>query len=278
MLSGCLLEENVEPENLLCITFTKAGAAEMAERINQRLASWVQLEDTALFRDMEAIGAKSGPEYRQRASELFAKVLDAPGGGLQILTIHSFCQSLLGSFPEEAGLVPGFKPIEGAEQQTLLREALAAMVIAAEEAKDQDLIRSLQKLSLAMGEEAAEKFLAKCAAVPDVMDGIPEGAGATVWARRLAGVDFRCSRWTSWIACTLSDDAIDRSVDGIGRTSLNKDWGTATGLKRAATISEWLESDVPQRGATIREASFLLVEQVERRTADADTRASSSSR
>ncbi|HNW17308.1 MAG TPA: UvrD-helicase domain-containing protein, partial [Sphingorhabdus lacus] len=127
-----LLEEGVEPENLLCITFTKAGAAEMAERINQRLASWVQMEDTALFRDMEAIGARSGPEYRQRASELFAKVLDAPGGGLQILTIHSFCQSLLGSFPEEAGLVPGFKPIEGAEQQALLREALASMVIAAE--------------------------------------------------------------------------------------------------------------------------------------------------
>lgn len=249
-----LLEEKVEPENLLCITFTKAGAAEMAERINQRLASWVQLEDTALFRDMEAIGAKSGPEYRQRASELFAKVLDAPGGGLQIVTIHSFCQSLLGSFPEEAGLVPGFKPIEGAEQQELLREALAGMVIAAEEVHDQDLIRSLQKLSLAMGEEAAEKFLAKCAAVPDVMEAIPDGPGAIVWARRVAGVEFD-EPLDEWMASVLSDDAIDRSaLESVA--ALNKNWGTTTGLKRAATILEWLESDVTQRASNLEKLHF----------------------
>ena len=108
-----LLENDVEPENLLCITFTKAGASEMADRINQLLASWVQLDDKILFHDLEAIGAEAGPEARKKARQLFAKVLDAPGGGLQILTIHSFCQSLLGSFPEEAVLVPGFKPVEG---------------------------------------------------------------------------------------------------------------------------------------------------------------------
>jgi ATP-dependent helicase/nuclease subunit A len=110
-----LLENDVEPENLLCITFTKAGASEMADRINQLLASWVQLDDKILFHDLEAIGAEAGPEARKKARQMFAKVLDAPGGGLQILTIHSFCQSLLGSFPEEAGLVPGFKPVEGRE-------------------------------------------------------------------------------------------------------------------------------------------------------------------
>ena len=108
-----LLEKGVEPENLLCITFTKAGAAEMAERINQRLAAWVQMPDKLLFQDLEAIGAASGPEARTRARRLFAKVLDSPGGGLQIMTIHGFCQSLLASFPEEAGLIPGFKPVEG---------------------------------------------------------------------------------------------------------------------------------------------------------------------
>ena len=116
-----LLEEGVEPENLLCITFTKAGAAEMAERINQRLASWVQMEDTALFRDMEAIGARSGPEYRQRASELFAKVLDAPGGGLQILTIHSFCQSLLEAFPKR----PVWSPVSSRSKEPSSRRFCA---------------------------------------------------------------------------------------------------------------------------------------------------------
>ncbi len=244
-----LLVDGVEPENLLCITFTKAGAAEMAERINQRLASWVQLDDKLLFADLEAIGAKSIPDYRQRASKLFAKVLDAPHGGLQILTIHSFCQSLLGSFPEEAGLVPGFKPVEGAEQKLLLREALANMVIEAEASGDQELIRSLQAMSLVMGEAAAEKFLAKCASVPDVMASIPEGSGAAVWARHVAGV-VTDQPLGQWLETELSDKAIDRTaIESVA--AMNKEWGTATGLKRAANLSEWLESDIIQRGATL---------------------------
>jgi ATP-dependent helicase/nuclease subunit A len=246
-----LLEENVEPENLLCITFTKAGAAEMAERINQLLASWVQLDDHALFRDLEAVGAKSGPDARQRASELFAKVLDAPGGGLQIMTIHSFCQSLLGSFPEEAGLVPGFKPIEGPEQQELQRQALASMVIAAEERGDGEVIRSLQALSLAMGEEAALKFLYKCAAAPDAMAEIPEGQGATVWARRLAEVTFD-EPVKAMLETVLADEAIDRvSIRSIAE--MNLAWGKGNpdsrGGKRAEVIYDWLAMDAARRVA-----------------------------
>ncbi len=237
-----LLEDGVEPENLLCITFTKAGAAEMAERINRLLASWVQLDDKLLFKDLEAIGAKSGPHARQRASELFAKVLDAPGGGLQILTIHSFCQSLLGSFPEEAGLVPGFKPIEGREQQQLLREALATTVIEAEERGDDTLISDLQSLSLAMGEEAALKFLHKCAAVPDVMAGIPNDLGAIKWARTVSGVSF-----DGPVNLMLETELADERIDRVLLKSIanqNVEWckgkADSRGGKRAAFINDWL--------------------------------------
>jgi ATP-dependent helicase/nuclease subunit A len=244
-----LLEDGVQPENLLCITFTKAGAAEMAERINQLLASWVQLADKQLFSDLEAIGARSGPVARQRASELFAKVLDAPGGGLQIMTIHSFCQSLLGSFPEEAGLVPGFKPIEGPEQQELLRQALASMVIVAEGDRDNELIRSLQTLSLTMGEDAALKFLHKCAAVPDVMAEIPEGQGALAWARRVAEVTFDGSV-EAMLETVLADEAIDRnSLRSIAQQNLA--WGKGNpdsrGGKRAQVIYDWLAMGVGHR-------------------------------
>jgi ATP-dependent helicase/nuclease subunit A len=246
-----LLEEGVEPENLLCITFTKAGAAEMAERINQLLASWVQLDDKLLFRDLEAIGATSGPEARERASKLFAKVLDAPGGGLQIMTIHSFCQSLLGSFPEEAGLVPGFKPVEGPEQQELLRQALSSMVIAAEVAGDNELIGNLQSLSLTMGEESALKFLHKCAAAPDVMAEIPGGQGASVWARRLAEVCFD-GPVAAMLEAALADEKIDRaSIRSIAEQNLA--WGKGNpdsrGGKRAELIYDWLAMDAAQRGA-----------------------------
>lgn len=237
-----LLEDNVEPENLLCITFTKAGAAEMAERINQLLASWVQLPDKALFRDLEAIGARSGPEERQKASELFAKVLDAPGGGLQIMTIHSFCQSLLGSFPEEAGLIPGFRPVEGREQQQILREAMSGMIVEAEKRDNRKMIDDLQSLSLAMGEEAALKFLHKCAAAPDVMLEIPDDKGAVSWARRLAGVSFEGSV-EDFLQAQCADEVIPRaSLQAVMEQNLLWCKGAADsrGGKRAATIASWL--------------------------------------
>jgi ATP-dependent helicase/nuclease subunit A len=244
-----LLEEDVQPENLLCITFTKAGAAEMAERINQLLASWVQMDDTLLFRNLEAIGAKASPDARHKASELFAKVLDAPGGGLQILTIHSFCQSLLGSFPEEAGIVPGFRPVEGREQQELLGEALIHMIVTAEQCNDNRLIKDLQSLSLAMGEQAALKFLHKCASVPDIMASIPDNQGAVIWARRAAGVSFEGSV-NDMLESELADEKIAAaSIRSIAEQNIEwcKGKQDSRGGRRAAFIHEWLAQSPKDR-------------------------------
>src|ERR1700712_3502011 len=126
-----LLPGGTDPGAILCLTFTKAGAAEMAGRINARLAAWVRMKDDALFADLQALGEEGGPAQRARARTLFAKVLDAPGGGLRIQTIHGFCQSLLAAFPVEAGLVPGFRPIEAREEAVMAREALAEMLLSA---------------------------------------------------------------------------------------------------------------------------------------------------
>src|SRR3954471_12628842 len=93
-----------DPGAILCLTFTKAGAAEMAGRINARLAAWVRMKGTDLGADLIALGERPSREMIARARTLFARVLDAPGGGLRIQTIHGFCQSLLAAFPVEAGL------------------------------------------------------------------------------------------------------------------------------------------------------------------------------
>ncbi len=240
-----LLEGDVNPENLLCITFTKAGAAEMSERINNLLASWVQLDNHSIFHDLEAIGAECGIEARQRASRLFTKVLDAPGGGLQIMTIHSLCQSLLGSFPEEADLIPGFKPVEGREQQELYRQALSEMIVAAEELGDDWLITNLQSLSISMGEEAAFKFLMRCASQPDVMADIPDDAGAIIYARRIVDLDFD-GPVSEMLEMACSDSVIDRpSLVAIAQ--MNAAWATKTGLERALKITEWLDLSPPER-------------------------------
>src|SRR3546814_3074153 len=78
----------LSPENILCLTFTKAGAAEMAERIHNRLAAWVKMDGPALAMDLMALGEDHGPETQERARTLFASVLDASGGGLRIQTLH----------------------------------------------------------------------------------------------------------------------------------------------------------------------------------------------
>lgn len=245
-----LLLDGVAPEGLLCITFTKAGAAEMAERISERLASWVQMDGPILASELMAIGAAHDPNMQDKARQLFARVLDAPGGGLQIMTIHSFCQSLLGSFPEEAGLVPGFKLVEGAEQSQLLREAMGEMMLAAEDRGDRCLVESLQSLGLAMGEEAARNFLHKCASASDVMAAlVPDDQGALVLARRLAGVTFEGSI-ADYAEANLSDAAIDRaSIDAVAQ--MNCEWGTATGNKRADKIVAWLGLHPTERADAI---------------------------
>ena len=120
-----LLQPGLQPSQILCLTFTKAGATEMAGRINAKLASWVRLGDSQLAAELKAIGADFGQKALKRARTLFAEVLDCPGGGLRIDTIHAFAQWLLSAFPHEAGLIPGAMAMEDREKDLLAREVLA---------------------------------------------------------------------------------------------------------------------------------------------------------
>src|SRR5689334_13364147 len=74
-----LLLKGARPESILCLTFTKAAAAEMANRIGARLAAWVRLKRTELWSDLLALGEPNDPRTRERARQLFARVLDCPG-------------------------------------------------------------------------------------------------------------------------------------------------------------------------------------------------------
>lgn len=118
-----LLLAGSSPERLLCLTFTKAAAAEMAGRINGRLANWTQAEDAALeVQISDLLDRPARPEELKRARRLFALVLDAPGG-LKIQTIHGFCQSILGRFPLEARIPPRFDVLDDRDAADLMRDA-----------------------------------------------------------------------------------------------------------------------------------------------------------
>ncbi len=115
MLSGA------DPARILCLTFTKAAAAEMAIRLQRRLAEFVTLPDASLDDKLKSLLITPTPEARARSRALFAQVLDLPGG-MRISTIHAFCQSLLRRFPLEAGISPHFRLVEEHDA----REALDA--------------------------------------------------------------------------------------------------------------------------------------------------------
>ena len=107
-----LLLAGTAPERLLSLTFTKAAAAEMANRLARRLADWAIKPDPDLARDLEDLaGERPDPARMAAARRLFARVLDTPGG-MRIQTIHAFCQSVLRRFPLEAGLSPGFEVMD----------------------------------------------------------------------------------------------------------------------------------------------------------------------
>ncbi|NWG71282.1 MAG: double-strand break repair helicase AddA [Parvularculaceae bacterium] len=122
-----LLLAGAEPSKILCITYTKAAAAEMADRLLKMLGEWALADDATLA---ARLGEIEGPQAGRRgggdlarARALFARALETPGG-LKIGTIHSFCESVLRRFPLEAGAAPGFTVLDDKEARALAGDAL----------------------------------------------------------------------------------------------------------------------------------------------------------
>ncbi|RYE08746.1 MAG: double-strand break repair helicase AddA [Hyphomicrobiales bacterium] len=125
-----LLLSGVAPEEILCLTYTKAAAAEMRGRVAERLAQWALMPDDKLRDSIEAIeGAPPGAGMLLRARSLFAHALETPGG-LKIQTIHAFCESVLHRFPKEAGVPFDFTVIEDFERDAMLLEARETVIAA----------------------------------------------------------------------------------------------------------------------------------------------------
>nr|HET7859518.1 double-strand break repair helicase AddA [Caldimonas sp.] len=154
-----LLLGGTRPGAILCLTFTKAAAAEMANRLYQRLGRWSILSDAALDAALtELLGAPPEPALRLVARCLFANVLDAKGR-LRIQTIHAFCESLLKRFPLEAGVAPHFAVADEATAQELLDEARGRLLLDA--GGDPDLAAALEHVVASVDEGTFETVMAE---------------------------------------------------------------------------------------------------------------------
>jgi ATP-dependent helicase/nuclease subunit A len=126
-----LLLEGVAPHRILCITYTKAAAAEMAIRIDRELMGWATMAEADLEAELaELMGTPPDRARCRRARRLFHGVLEAPGG-LQIATIHAFCQEVLKRFPIEAGIAPHFAVIDERDAAAARADARRATIEAA---------------------------------------------------------------------------------------------------------------------------------------------------
>jgi ATP-dependent helicase/nuclease subunit A len=138
-----LLLRGTQPEKILCLTYTKAAAANMANRVFETLAQWTPLSDAELDAQIAGIeGRKPDARQRTHARRLFAKALDTPGG-LKVQTIHAFCTRLLHQFPFEADVAARFEVLDERTQSELIDRLRMSALLEAAAKPDSALGRAL---------------------------------------------------------------------------------------------------------------------------------------
>ena len=253
-----LLIGGTAPERILCVTFTRAAAAVMAQRINQTLATYATTDDLKLDEALASLlGRAARQDERRRARQLFAQVLDVPGG-MRILTIHAFCQSLLRRFPLEAGLAPHFDVLDQPGQRALLADAEAQLFAEAGAAPNSPAACALGRLSPAFDEARFAEMIdalrlerARFVAARAAFGGIDALIGAVY--RRL-GVP-NGSDESHVVAEAAADGAFDRDALSRAVTALDR-LGLKTDKDRSAKIKAWLAGDHDQRAETF--ASYIV--------------------
>ena len=162
-----LMLEGAPPDSILCVTYTRAAAAEMRNRISAKLAKWTVMTAEELLTDLAGMGiGVASQEVQQRARSLFAEILDNDDGP-RVETVHSFCQSVLRRFPIEAGIVPHAELADDIEQarlkaqarDTIMRRAdpaiqlaIASLAEQTSEGNAEDLLNSLMRDDPRLGE------------------------------------------------------------------------------------------------------------------------------
>lgn len=136
------------PEKLLCITFTKAAAAEMALRVQGALGQWAVMPESELAKSLyDLTGVEPDAAMLKAARKLFADVLDCPGG-LKIMTIHSFCQSVLARFPLEAKINPNFRVLDERIAGDLFSQSIEQVLLMAQQGTGRGTHEAFSRLSL----------------------------------------------------------------------------------------------------------------------------------
>lgn len=230
-----------DPGRILCLTFTKAAAAEMSIRLQDRLGQWVMLPDAALDGELARLSVPVDERTREVARELFARVLDLPGG-MRIGTIHAFCQSLLRRFPIEAAISPHFTLIEETDARLAQRAAVEDVVGAGGPAV------GLLAGQIGMGDFTS--LIARLQAharrlLPVARQWVRDRASVEAALMRLLGISGRSVEEVLRQACATIPDE-DALRDGLRYAAQE---GSPTVRTQAEIMLAWLGQDAAARAA-----------------------------
>ena len=232
-----LLMSGVAPRTILCLTYTKAAATEMANRLGALLGKWAVMDDAALmdsYRDQT--GVPLDRDDLARVRRLFAEVADTTDGP-NIRTIHSFCESLLGRFPLEAGVAPHFQVMDERTAAELRKEARDRLLAAAAADPESPAARAMDHLAGLLGETGFDDLVTeldfargKLAALFARYGGT---AGLAAAARRNLGVPEGADRRSLILNAPATDEAsLRNAAEALSH-------GTKTDKERAALMSPW---------------------------------------
>ena len=238
-----LLLTGTMPQRILCLTYTNAAAAEMANRISGILGTWTTLGDADLTDQL--IGILDQPPDQKllaTARQLFARVLDVPGG-MKIQTIHAFCQSLLRRFPVEAGIAPQFDLLDEHGAIEIILQARDLIISRAATGEDLEMANAMGLISVHLHESRLNNLL------DDVIfnrDRLKESLDAHEGVRGMIDAVMihlnlgHKETETSIIEGACSDNSLNR--DGIRNAVEVLLGGGNTDQGRGHVIKEWIES------------------------------------
>ncbi|CAK0770928.1 ATP-dependent helicase/nuclease subunit A [uncultured Gammaproteobacteria bacterium] len=262
-----LMLAGTPPHRILCLTFTKAAAAEMANRINRTLGLWATAHDAALEDQLAKLtGERPSTAMRDAARRLFARVVDCPGG-MKLQTIHAFCQSLLRRFPLEAGLAPRFETMDERTAAELLDQARGVTLTRSRHQPESALGLALKRLSATLSQEEFAGLMAELVAERGRLrrifaaHGGLDGTIAAVWSylELAPGTDG-----AAVIVAACADEVFD--ADGLRRACGALARGTETDQKRGVALGAWLASAPFRRAETFDDhAALFLTEKGEPR-------------
>ncbi len=156
-----LLLGGTPPDKILCLTYTKAAANEMQNRLFKTLGEWSVMPEDKLIDKLNKLFNSTkhrDDEFVRNARRLFAKALETPEG-LKVQTIHAFCERILGRFPIEAGIQPGFEPLDDQEAKALKKRIEVEIYREAHNFPDGVLASAVRTLASERADQTVEKLM-----------------------------------------------------------------------------------------------------------------------